>query len=435
MHCMAGSLNCPAVHVAPAGDRALLVDLGEVTAAQLHAAAARLRSREDVLACIVGHSSLYVLFRGAPDLALDVTGGADDALPRRLHRVEVAFDGEDLGRLPVSRDELLARIGAIRLTARYLGFRAGWAYLDGWPPEWAVPRRATSRPVARGSFAIAGTMAGFYPIDTPGGWNVLGHTAEVPEIHAGDEIEIVPVKTLPAIAPLPLGEGGPERAKRVEGPGEGFPITFKGPLATVVDRADYSRLDRGLSPGGPFDPRANALAPLLECALAGPRVRFTRGGIATWFGARSELPHGSFRVEEGEERTIGRLRGGLRGWLAFGERETPSYDDDYKTIRVMAGPHETPLRSIECEVTPQLDRVGIRLRPLTPVGFSPPADLPSCGMQFGTIQLHPDGSLVAMGPDHPITGGYLQPLTVMWDERWKLGQLAPGDRVQFAHSP
>jgi allophanate hydrolase subunit 2 len=50
-------------------------------------------------------------------------------------------------------------------------------------------------------------------------------------------------------------------------------------------------------------------------------------------------------------------------------------------------------------------------------------------MQFGTIQLHPDGSLVAMGPDHPITGGYLQPLTVRWDERWKLAQLAPGERV------
>jgi len=136
-------------------------------------------------------------------------------------------------------------------------------------------------------------------------------------------------------------------------------------------------------------------------------------------------------VEEGEERVIGRLRGGLRGWLAFGERGAPPYPDDYRTIRVMPGPHETPLRSIECEVTPQLDRVGIRLRPLQPVGFAPPADLPSCGMQFGTIQLHPDGSLVAMGPDHPITGGYLQPLTVMWDERWKLGQLGPGDRVRF----
>jgi len=102
-----------------------------------------------------------------------------------------------------------------------------------------------------------------------------------------------------------------------------------------------------------------------------------------------------------------------------------------KTIRVLPGPHETPLRTIECEVTPQLNRVGIRLKPVTPLDIQAPADLPSSGMQFGTIQLHPDGSLVAMGPDHPITGGYLQPLTVLWDERWKLAQLTPGERVIF----
>lgn len=52
-------------------------------------------------------------------------------------------------------------------------------------------------------------------------------------------------------------------------------------------------------------------------------------------------------------------------------------------------------------------------------------------MQFGTLQWHPDGTLVAMGPDHPVTGGYLQPATVVWRDLWKLGQLAPGDRVRL----
>jgi allophanate hydrolase subunit 2 len=109
---------------------------------------------------------------------------------------------------------------------------------------------------------------------------------------------------------------------------------------------------------------------------------------------------------------------------------------DRHVIRVGRGPHESPIgapvENVECEVTPQLDRVGIRLRPLQPLGVTAPADLPSCGMQCGTIQLHPDGSLVAMGPDHPVTGGYLQPLTVLWDERWKLAQLSPGERVTLS---
>ncbi|HKO54449.1 MAG TPA: carboxyltransferase domain-containing protein [Thermoanaerobaculia bacterium] len=379
------------MHVAPAGDRALLIELQpDVTAAELHAAAALVRSRADVLACIVGHSSLYVVFRGTPDPALDLSAAPLTWMPRR-HRVEVAFsEGFTLERPVV-------------LTARYLGFRPGWAYLEGWP--WPMPRLATSRPVKRGSFAVAGSMAGIYPDDGPGGWNVLGHVVgELPQVGAGDEVEIVAAEDL------------------------GLEIVDGGHLAAIVREPDYQRLARGLSPGGPFDPRLSSLAPLLECALVGPRVRFTRGGRVAWMG---EEP-ASFDVNAGDEYTIGRIRG-VRGWLAFGD--PVDIRGDHQVIKVMPGPHETPLRSIECEVTPRLDRVGIRLRPLQEIGFEPPADLKSIGMQFGSIQLHPDRSLVAMGPDHPITGGYLQPLTVLWDERWKLGQLAPGDRVRFDYSP
>ena len=55
-------------------------------------------------------------------------------------------------------------------------------------------------------------------------------------------------------------------------------------------------------------------------------------------------------------------------------------------------------------------------------------------MQFGTLQWHPDGSLLAMGPDHPVTGGYLQPATLLSTELWKLAQLQPGDRVRIVHT-
>jgi allophanate hydrolase subunit 2 len=80
-------------------------------------------------------------------------------------------------------------------------------------------------------------------------------------------------------------------------------------------------------------------------------------------------------------------------------------------------------------VTNELNRVGIRLRATG--NWQLPATLPSLGMQFGTLQWHPDGTLVAMGPDHPVTGGYLQPATIATRDLWKLGQLAPGDRVRL----
>lgn len=417
------------MHRVAAGDNADLVELGDVTAEELHAAAARMRAEAGVLACIPGHSSLYVI-RGERE-----SRGAIVTREPRERRVRVAFDGADLPELleRVSREELLARAATLRLTARYLGFRGGFAYLDGWPEEWSMPRRATSRPVARGSFAIAGGVAGFYPIDTPGGWNLLGHTDADLEhaIAAGDVIVIEPVAgDLPSARKAVAAVTALQNAELIGSP-----------LTTVVTRADWSRVERGLPPGGPFDDVAAAVAmsavrgdvELLECAMAGPHLRFTREAAIAW--CTPDLTLRVDRVRRGEERTFGRIEGGLRAYLAIGaEAQEPIRAErrgDRRVIRVLPGPHDVGLREVECEVTPQLNRVGIRLRPLRDLRVEIPADLRSIGMQCGTVQLHPDGSLVAMGPDHPVTGGYLQPMTVIASERWKLGQLVPGERVVF----
>src|SRR5206468_2134381 len=122
----------------------------------------------------------------------------------RVHTVEVRFDGEDfpefLSHVRITQEEFLRKIP--KLTARYLGFRAGFAYLDGWPAGWAMPRRRTSRPVKRGSFAIGGAIAGFYPIDTPGGWNVLGRTDVQLDLAPGDDIMIVPTERAMGLPPF-----------------------------------------------------------------------------------------------------------------------------------------------------------------------------------------------------------------------------------------
>jgi allophanate hydrolase subunit 1 len=426
------------IDLASAGDCALLVNLGEVTAQELRAAAASVREVPGVLACIPGHSSLYVIFDGAPDgaavrAAIRLDGEASTSA--REHTIAVTFDGEDLDELlrihGLSLAAFLTRVDGLRLTARYLGFRGGFAYLDGWPEGWAMPRRPTSRPVRRGAFAIAGDVAGFYPIDTPGGWNLLGRTSGEVEhrFAAGDEIVIR------------LREAGPARARDVRTivqPPEGVEL-LASPLTNLIASEDWSRVVRGLSPGGPFDDVAAALAnkaagnaanaPLFEAAMVWPRLRFHRHQVVAWCG-----PDGVAHVQRmhaGEEWELGRIIGGLRGYVAIGDEAGASAAierGDRRIIRMLPGPHDINLREVTCEVTPQLDRVGIRLKPLTdmpPV----PADLKSIGMQCGTVQLHPDGSLVAMGPDHPVTGGYLQPMTVLRSERWKLAQLLPGERI------
>ncbi|HEX7706328.1 MAG TPA: carboxyltransferase domain-containing protein [Thermoanaerobaculia bacterium] len=435
------------MQIVRAGDNALLVELGEVTAGELHTAAASVRRVERVLACLPGHSSLYVVCDGEPDeeqigrAALERKPG--NSINGRIHRLRVSFASgyapdldEFLSQVSFSKDAFLQRVATLRLTARYLGFRGGFAYLDGWPDEWSMPRRATSRPrVARGTFGVAGSTAGFYPIESPGGWNLLGRTDVDLEhaIEAGDVIELIP--TLETLPPSP-------EVKRQE-LSLPWADVLAAPLARVVSAADWSLTLRGSAPGGPFDPLAAALAnhavgrgeqeTLLECAVAGPRLRFRESGFVAW--CEPDLQLEVRTVREGETIAWGPLRNGLRGYLAFGtetgSRMPAITREDRLTIRTLSGPHDSGLSTVACVVTPQLDRVGIRLTPLEPLGLNPTAALASCGMQCGTIQLHPDGSLVAMGPDHPVTGGYLQPMTVITSERWKLGQLVPGDRVTF----
>ena len=423
------------MQVAPAGDRALLVTMPEATPAELRAFAEEARKGAD--AAVVGYDSVLVIGTQVLSSQFLVLGSkTKNQEPRtKNHVIPVSFRPEYSPDLTIDRDELFANIP--RLTVRFLGFRPGFAYLDGWPERWRMPRRPTSRnKVPPGSFAVAGAFAGFYAVESPGGWNLLGRTAaplwaprrDPPNLLApGDEIEIVPTMDIVEVPEL-------------EEPPQPLPwdidLLSPGQLTKIVGAPDVKRLEHGLPTGGPFDPELAAAtnravgndehAPIFECVLVGPRIRFRNDACIAWNGQARE-------VKAGEEIEIGRFRDSFRGYFAIGtELRTTNQEprtQDHQIINVLRGPHESPFEASDWEVTSQLDRVGIRLRPLQPVPANIPADLPSIGVQFGSVQWHPDGTLVLMGPDHPVTGGYLQPVTVISADRWKLAQLAPGERV------
>src|SRR3954453_630017 len=409
--------------VTRAGDRGLLADFGAgVAAAELHARAAALRARTNVVACIVGQQSLYVIFTGEPSIAFDDV--PPSAFTPATHRIDVDFSGPDLdeflAHVRITRDDFLRRVPSLRLTARYLGFRAGFAYLEGWPEAWRMPRRTRSRNlVPRGSFAVAGTMAGFYPVDSPGGWNILGRTnatlwnpdAEPPNRFApGDVIEIHPA----SIAHFD------EQAKRdLESTGEVLAeVVAPGQLTTIVGARDWKRADYGVSPGGAFDAFAAALAnravgniddaPLLECVLVALRLRFATSRRAAFCDGTGNVQ--TFMLLPGEELNLGRFHGGISGYLAIegginemsarsaeaptvvkmgmslrdaGAWETTNHPhaadrNERNRIRIIAGPHDAPPLPEEWEITAELNRVGIRLRQLHGTSHEPPRELPSC---------------------------------------------------------
>ncbi len=58
-----------------------------------------------------------------------------------------------------------------------LGFLPGFAYMGDVPDSIRLPRHQSPRPkVVAGSVGIAGKQTGIYPMDSPGGWQIIGRT-------------------------------------------------------------------------------------------------------------------------------------------------------------------------------------------------------------------------------------------------------------------
>lgn len=140
-------------------------------------------------------------------------GEIEDASPPRTIEIPVLYDAgdpdvsPDLAALAAEKQldvgELVAR--HVRPTYRcvMLGFRPGFAYLDGLDPALAAPRLATPRSrVPAGAVGIGGAQTGVYPVASPGGWRLIGRTSARlfdPDrddpflVHAGDRVRFVPV--------------------------------------------------------------------------------------------------------------------------------------------------------------------------------------------------------------------------------------------------
>lgn len=93
-------------------------------------------------------------------------------------------DGPDLDALAGARgidaETFIARYLAGDYTVYLMGFAPGFAYIGGLDASLHSPRRERPRPrVPAGSIAIGGSFAGIYPLESPGGWNLIGRTERV----------------------------------------------------------------------------------------------------------------------------------------------------------------------------------------------------------------------------------------------------------------
>lgn len=98
-----------------------------------------------------------------------------------LVEMPVVYDGADL-------DEVGSLTGwgaagvveahtSVEWTVAFCGFAPGFGYMVSPPGGWQVPRRPTPRTrVPAGAVGLAGEFSGVYPRESPGGWQLVGHT-------------------------------------------------------------------------------------------------------------------------------------------------------------------------------------------------------------------------------------------------------------------
>ena len=243
------------------------------------------------------------------------------------------------------------------------------------------------------------------------------------------------------------------------------------PRAGPADR--YSMRLANLVAGNPEDHG------VLETTVSGPTLRFSDTAHAVVIGASVEL--GGRSAEPGvvfEVPAGGRLRIGaslqLRGYLAVsggitgpelfgscssdllcglgpGPLQTGDQFDlgkggrprGYSTglsrnrkVRLLAGPEPVDPEMLSVwtsgpfEVSPESNRVGVRLRGSHPLQLSQ-APMGSHGMVPGAVQLPPSGGPIVLLCDHATMGGYPVVATVISADIGVIAQLSPGETVEF----
>jgi KipI family sensor histidine kinase inhibitor len=176
------------MEIVPASDRALLVRLSDHETVIAFANALETSSVAGVTSFSPAYTSVLVRYdpcvADAESLAsgLSSLGRAGNATEHRDLALPVTFDGPDLEELAHARDLSLDAVVDIFCERVYrvyfLGFVPGFAYLGDVDERIAAPRRVTPRnSVPPGSVGIAGRQTAIYPLQTPGGWNLIGRCA------------------------------------------------------------------------------------------------------------------------------------------------------------------------------------------------------------------------------------------------------------------
>lgn len=222
-----------------------------------------------------------------------------------LKEIPVRYDGEDLPEVArfvgTTVEEVIRLHSESEYRVAFLGFAPGFPYLLGLREALHVPRKALPRvKVPAGSVAIAGFQTGIYPVQSPGGWQLLGRTPV--DLFAAGRDPACWLKPGDRVRFKALAEPRAFPQKKVavrEWPGDSaIEILAPGMFSTLQDCGRLGSSHLGISRGGVADALAlrvgnqilgnSTTAAAIEMTASGIKLRFVKD---TWFSlAGAEAP-------------------------------------------------------------------------------------------------------------------------------------------------
>lgn len=181
------------------GDRAVTVEFGETiseeTAKRVSAMKRELEMVKlpEVEEVVQTYRSLLVYYDPIKEpyekfilklKAIEEKAEIGESLKSRHIEIPIMYGGEfgsDLKGvskwLGIPEEEIVKRHLAGEYLVHMIGFTPGFPYMGGLDKSLAIPRKEIPRlNVPPGSVGIAGDQTGIYPVESPGGWSIIGRT-------------------------------------------------------------------------------------------------------------------------------------------------------------------------------------------------------------------------------------------------------------------
>ena len=209
----------------PAGDKAFVIELGTGISPEINRKVHNLllaiekQGIPGVLDMVPTYRSILINYdpltlppNELEGRVRELTQDLDETPPSASRVVELPtaygdYHGPDLGYVAeysgLTEEEVIALHSGTDYLVYMMGFTPGFTYLGGMSEKIATPRLQTPRTaIPAGSVGIAERQTGVYPIESPGGWQLIGRTPvrlfdppKQPPVIAepGDYVRFVPV--------------------------------------------------------------------------------------------------------------------------------------------------------------------------------------------------------------------------------------------------